>query len=395
MSSGTGSIGNFLANLPHMLISSSQAWPSSVTEPQTPFRPARSLTKRLDQYINNFDMGFERVAKIRAKVLSGNGHMHSFDKTLAYPEQYKSRTVRALIHLSKHMEELAESLADISGLAERLTRNLISSGEKSDMALVIASGVGRVISGQLNFSGMAIHKVAGAGLYAVSSILSIAALGLIKAGWGARRTEPETEHARRKSNFESSTYLIVARRLIDIKESLLGKVLHNTDESGSRRPSIFHRWAIHLSRQKHSVPQHMCCRRKANCNYIWQNLHQYGRVTRSLMHVAYGIFQGINKLLVSYDKHLGAAIGNYLLKKKTGAILGCRLGMTVSVGSAAALSIPLSPFLIGVSTVGAMACGVALLALVLARLNVQLGHDWKGNIQRPGSNQVFGNVTPT
>lgn len=113
------------------------------------------------------------------------------------------------------------------------------------------------------------------------------------------------------------------------------------------------------------------------------------------MHIAYGTFQGINKLLVSYDKHIGVAIGNHLLGKKLGSVLGCRLGMTVSVGAAAAISIPMSPFLVGISTVGAIACGVALLALMLAKLNVQLIHDWKGNIQPPLRNQVFGKVTPT
>ncbi|WP_341236405.1 hypothetical protein [uncultured Limnobacter sp.] len=395
MSSGTGSIDNFPAYLPFMQISSLTASPSQFTQPQAPFRPARSITKRLDQYLNSFDMGFERIAKVRAEVLGGTNRIHSFDRALVYPEQYKSRSIRALIHLAKHTEEMAEGFADISGLAERLTRNLISSGEKSDMALVIASAVGRVISGQLNLGGMAVHKVAGASLYAMSSIFSIAALGMIKAGLGARRTDSELEQARMKSNFDSSAYLIVARKLIAAKELLLDKILERAGEPTNRHRCAIHGWVKYMSRHKSSIPPHMHSRRKGNCNYIWQNLHQYGPVTRSLMHVAYGTFQGINKLLVSYDKHIGVAIGNYLLSKKVGGVLGCRLGMTVSVGSAAAVSVPLSPFIIGISTVGAIACGVALLALTLAKLNVRLTHDWRGNIQRPLGNQVFGRVTPT
>jgi len=79
--------------------------------------------------MNNYDMGFERIAKLRAKVLGGTGDAHMYDRALVVPEQYRSRGLRALIHLAKHTEEMAEGIADISGLAERLTRNLISSGE--------------------------------------------------------------------------------------------------------------------------------------------------------------------------------------------------------------------------------------------------------------------------
>jgi len=79
--------------------------------------------------MNNYDMGFERIAKLRAKILKGTAHAHVCDRSLVVPEQYRSRGLRALIHLAKHSEEMAEGIADLSGLAERLTRNLISSGE--------------------------------------------------------------------------------------------------------------------------------------------------------------------------------------------------------------------------------------------------------------------------
>lgn len=349
----------------------------------------------MDNYVNNYDTGFERIAKLRAKILAKAGHTHEFDRALVLPEQYRSRGLRALIHLAKYTEEIAEGIADISGLAERLTRNLISSGEKPDLALVIASGVGRVISGQLNLAGMAVHKVAGAALYGVSSILSLAALGMIKTGLGTRRIQAEVSHAGTKSHFDSSAYLSVARTMLASKERLLSAILNKIGKREDRRHCVIQRWVKYMSRRQSSVPQHLVSKRRTNCNYIWQNLHQYGPLTRSLMHVAYGTFQGINKLLVSYDKHIGVAIGNKLLGKKIGSVLGCRLGMTASVGTAAAISVPMSPLLVGVSTVGAMACAVALLMLTLAKLNVQLTHDWKGNIQQPVRNQVFGKVTPT
>jgi hypothetical protein len=360
-----------------------------------PVRPARAVTKRLDQYMRNYEWCYERVAKVRAKVLNRTGSAHSFDKTLSFPEQFRNPGIRALIHVAKHLEELAEGVADISGLTERATRNLISSGEKPDIALVIGSAVGRVISGFMSAPGFAVHKTLGAGLYSVSSILSFAALGLIKSGLAEKRSEIEIACALKRSNFESSTYLFAARTLLAGKEKILKTILDKTAASTNRSTSAIQRWARYMSRQQSSIPEYLVSRRKANCNYIWKNLHQYGPITRSLMHTAYGTFQGINKLLGSFDKHLGTAAAKYALGSKLGDILGCRVGMTVAVGVAAVISIPLSPAVVSVSTISAAACGVALLALVLAKLNVQLTSDWKGNIQKPLQRQVLGRVTPT
>lgn len=365
------------------------------TQPEGPVRPTRAVTKRLDNYMRNYDLCYERVAKVRAQVMAKKNNVHSFDSALMLPEQFRNPVVRALIHVAKHLEEMAEGIADISGLCERLTRNLISSGEKSDIALVIASAVGRVLAGQLSFPGIALHKLLGCALYGVSNILSFTALGLIKTGLAARRNEAETLRALGKSNFDSSAYLLTANTLLSAKEQLLSTILDKAGEPSGQRKSAIQKWVRYMSRQQSSTPPNLPSKRKANCNYIWENLHQYGPLTRSLMHIAYGTFQGINKLMVSYDKHAGAAIGNHVLAKKLGSILGCRVGMAFSVGTAAALSVPLSPFVVGVSSIGAMACGVALLALVLAKLNVRLTNDWKGSIQRPYDCQVFGRVTPT
>ncbi|MCE2746429.1 MAG: hypothetical protein LW710_11070 [Burkholderiales bacterium] len=360
-----------------------------------PARPARAFTKRLNHYMRSFDVSYERVAKVRAKVLNRTGHVHSFDRGLSFPEQFRNPGIRALIHAAKHLEEIAEGISDISGLTERVTRNIISSGEKPDIALVIASAVGRILSGFMSAPGFAVHKAIGLGFFGVSTILSMAALGLIKAGLGEKRTEIEIADALKKSNFDSSAYLFIARKLLARKEKMLETILDRTDTSTSKPSSAIQRWAKYMSRKQSSVPAHLVSKRKANCNYIWQNLHQYGPVTRSLMHIAYGTFQGVNKLGGSFDKHLGAAIGRNILRHKLGGILGGRVGMAVGTGMAVAISIPLAPLVVSVSSISAMACSVALLALVLAKLNVQLTNDWEGNIQKPLRRQVLGRVTPT
>ena len=78
-----------------------------------------------------------------------------------------------------------------------------------------------------------------------------------------------------------------------------------------------------------------------------------------------------------------------------GEVLGCRLGLTAAVSLSAAISIPLAPLIVGLSSLGVAACGVALLAICMAKVNVRVSEDWKGNISKPMPRYVFGKVTPT
>lgn len=352
-------------------------------------------TQSLDRYLRSYKMAFDRVANIRKKTFSGSSQVHAFDRTLAQPEQFKSSTLRALIHLSKRVEELAEAVSDISGVTERFTRNLISSGDQADMAQVIGSAVGRIVSSQLYCGGVAIHKVIGTGLYLVTGLISLGVLAYSNSRYVARRSPAEIEFAIQQAQSDTSYYRMAARRLLASKESVIEKLMEKTANSNNTSSQKVHKWAKCMSRKYRAKHAHLASKQQAYCSYIWANLHQYGPVTRSLMHVAQGIFLGINKLGVSFDKHIGAAVGTYLLGKRVGDILGCRIGLTLSVASAAAISVPLAPFIVGISGVGAVACGVAFVAMGLAKMNVVISKDWKGNIQKPTPSQVFGRVTPT
>lgn len=360
------------------------------------FQAFKHFTRRVDTYLDRNEAGFERMARVRKKMLASPRNCHYIDRKLTTPEQYKSPVMRGLVHVCDCMEEIAESCADISGLAERLVRYMISSGDKNDLALVLASAVGRIVAGQLNLLGMAVHKVAGASLYALSSLLSLLTCGLAKTRLGALRSQAELAGLHAEKSQPVRLYEPLANTLLKGKETVLGHLLSKLEQrSGSVMVSAIRQWARHLHRGHSLVSSNDPQRRKGHCSYMWKNLHQYGLVTRGLMHFAYFTFQFINKVLVSYDKHLGTAIGERLLAKKTGSILGCRLGLTAGVGLAAGLSIPMSPLLVGVSTVAAAVCGVALVALLLAKANVHLFQDWKGNVTAVQGDQVFGKVTPT
>lgn len=340
--------------------------------------------KRLEAWLNKQETAYERLHRIRNQVRLSPGVESRFDQLFSDPQRFTNPVLRSLVYVGQYLEELAEACADISGVTERLTRNLISGGEKSDLPMVISSAVGRVISGQFNLLGIAMHKAAGACLYGLSTVASgLALLICLKPAWAAQRTEEEYRAAADNSRIGESLGLSLSREILNSKESLISKALDSSNRHAFPCRQKARKLLKYLSSRHTSDHSSRAWSRKRNASYIWNNLHQYGLVTRSLMRLAHGLFQTINRLSVSIDKHTGTWIGRKILKPCTGEILGCRLGMMLSVGAAAAISIPLSPYLVGIWTVGAAACGVALLAIILAKINVEVSGDWKGDISKP------------
>ncbi len=348
-------------------------------EPQNTKLP---ITRRLDRYLHNYEASYQRMGRVRRQVLEGHvpaqQKPHWVDRTLAHPERYKNPFIRALIHIAKTTEELAEGITDISGMTERFTRNLISSGEKADLALVIGSAVGRVVSGQLSWLGFALHKAVGASLYGVSSLASVAALALSQTKFGTMRDVDPAKKSDKPGLFEKNIYEVTSNRLLAIKHLVVKRFA-----CSSNHHAKLNGWASYMLRNNNTNNEKSATQRRANCNYMWQNLHQYGPITKALMHVAYGVFQGVNKLGVSYDKHCGSLLARKVLSKKMGELMGTRLAMALTVATATALSVPLAPLTVGLSSIGAIACGVALLALLAAKANVKFNFDWDGDISPP------------
>lgn len=322
---------------------------------------------------------YQRVARLRNNMTTAGTKIHSCDQILAQPERFKSRTLRALIHVSRYLEELGESSADISGLCERVTSNLLSSGEKFDVAKICSSGLGRLVGMKMNTLGFAVHKAIGAVAYCTSTIISVGVIAFAKSKYVRLRNPDEIEQAMQKTADDYSAYLLIARKLLNFKHKHLDKLIHKTESSQNPAAIKLCSWARYLSRNHSSTPGGLRSLRKTNSDYMLNNLQEYGPVTRALMQFSYGTFQGVNKLFVSYDKYIGTALGRRFIAKKTGDMLGCRIALTLSIGTAAAISVPMSPFIIGFSAVGAMACSASLAALLLAKLNVALFNDWKGS----------------
>ncbi|HEX4878658.1 MAG TPA: hypothetical protein VFV39_02345 [Limnobacter sp.] len=361
---------------------------------QTPLLPAvgnedrpdkQTITQRLDTYMQRHEMAYERMASVRARCKqSGLGKSTALagtaDQVLSLPEQFRSPLLRGLIGAGKWLEEMAEACSDLSGMLERAIRNASSGGNKADLALVIASGGARAVTGQLSIIGFAPHKAAGAGLYGLAALCSALAVALSKTRMGAKRDEARMRKAMENSTFDNSLYQMVGRKLLHIKQALLGNALSKLGKRQGK-PS---RWArvccLHLSRKHTLGGQEFLRQRSTHCDYMWKNLHQYGWVTRALVHGAYLTFQGINKLLGSYDKYLGDFIGQHMLARYLGNLLGTRVGMTLAVAGAAGISVPMAPLIVGLSTACACACGLALLMLLAAKATVAYGHSWRGDL---------------
>ena len=135
-------------------------------KPEIPVEPTSPVDtnplRRLDRYIDNYEPSFERMAKARNAIRSNDCRVQRFDHILACPERISSKPLRALVYLSKYLEELGEAVTDLSGWIERASRNTLSGGNKNDIAQVLGSGLGRIISGFASTPGIAVHKVAGA-----------------------------------------------------------------------------------------------------------------------------------------------------------------------------------------------------------------------------------------
>ncbi|MCR2747051.1 hypothetical protein [Limnobacter parvus] len=353
---------------------------SAMSESKSKEFAGRGPTRVIGNLCNSYETSYQRMARVRNSASGCTNRQHAYDQILAHPERFKSRTLRGLIHVSRLLEELGENTADISGLTERTTRNIISSGEKFDMAKVMSSALGRVVSAQLSMFGFALHKAVGASFYLLSTTTSIAVIAFASSRYAKLRQPDEMRRAMMNSSNSHSMYLLIARKLLTTKEYQLEKILTHTDGANNPIVDTIRQWTKQLSRNHRAVPEYMVNQRKAHSSYILNNLHQYGPLTRGLMQFSYATFQGVNKLLVSFDKHIGTEIGRRLLAKHHGQMLGCRVALTAAIAASTALSVPMAPLTVGLSMIGAIACGFALVALILAKVNVNMCDDWKGNI---------------
>lgn len=353
-------------------------------KPEIPVEPTSPVDtnplRRLDRYIDNYEPSFERMAKARNAIRSNDCRVQRFDHILACPERISSKPLRALVYLSKYLEELGEAVTDLSGWIERASRNTLSGGNKNDIAQVLGSGLGRIISGFASTPGIAVHKVAGACLLGLSALTGgLAVVGVTALG-AKRRLFTEHRPLNQGGHFETSIYQEIAGATNKAKSKVLNRFMNKLDKAGYSKAHALHKWCRHLSPHHTIHEQSDNWARRTHCNYIWKNLHQYGGVTRALMYSAYGVFQGVNKIMGSYDKYLGAELGNRVIAKKLGNLLGLKIGLCIAAGVAAGLSVPMAPLVVGLSTVCACACAFALVALVTAKMNVQHCHDWRGNL---------------
>lgn len=355
----------------------------------------RSFAQQCSKLVNQREAMQAKITSTRKKIaqplqhedhlkhpqnISFPKHSHWIDRldsVLCQPEQFKYRGMRYIVHAAKHAEEMGETIADLSGMIERLVQNVLSPGKASNTAQILGAGAGRATTMTLTFPGFAVHKALGAGLYALSCGLSAVALLAANTPLGAKRSVEKHQQALKESRFAHSVVRDTSRLLLTGREKTM-RALYN--KAGNRQGSeLLKSVAKRLSRtmgaygpEAHHLHQH-------DTDYIWGHLHQYGPITRALMSSAHLVYTVVNRLGASFDKYLGSSIGRMVFKPMAGRILGHRLGMLVSTCLATYISMLLAPFIVGISATGAMACGLTLLLMQAAKLSSYL-EGWKGDI---------------
>lgn len=367
-------LNNYSAGLPALAVTE---------EKRTGFK-LRGLGQTLEHLSGQHEMVYQRFRRVRAAALESNrqGPLNAWDHTLALPEQFRNSGLRRLIRVSRYLEELGELSSDFSGVTERFTRNLMSDGKTAGIASMVAAGVGRLSVAYLSMFGFALHKAIGASLYLGSSALSALALGISNSRYGTRHGESRFQEKLSASGFDQCLYKKAAHKLAKTKRQLLeGYSQKHQQRLPSGLGKTIHR---QLSGPQIALDNRaMAARRQANPVYMWANLHQYKRRTQVLMQSAHTLFHGVNKLLISYDKHAGALMGNGLARKGAGELFSQRLGMLAGTAIAAGLSVPLGSLYIGTSKLGAIACAASALLLCLAKADVLLFSTWKGDLRPP------------
>ncbi|MCQ8896100.1 hypothetical protein NQT62_06575 [Limnobacter humi] len=286
---------------------------------------------------------------------------------------------------------MGEVCADISTIVERLVRKTLSNGRNSDLAAVIGSGMGRLVTSHMNVMGLSVNKSAGAVLYGLSALMSMLALALSSRSGSNDPTALTPDASARQPQPDQglgwSAQHRVSRYLENQKEHLLDRA-RNSRHLVLKRLASRVEWQISRHKRIEGDALPAVCR-QSHCDYMWNNLHQYGVCTRVLMVTGHTLFQITNRLFISWDKYAARLLNQTVLKRFTGELLGHRLSSCLMYAASAGLSIPASQLIVGLSTLGAAVCAATLVCFLMAKLAVALG-DWKGNLQpTPKRRPVF------
>lgn len=276
-----------------------------------------------------------------------------WDGVLCRPEAVSSSVIRNLISLSRRLEELGEISADMSGFVEKYTFKILGGNESFGFKKLVASAIARSISSLARIGPLNAFKLVGCGLFALSVVASATALALN--GGGLRQTQANRLGRPSKSRI--------------IKKSLQKRTaewLTRNISGVSRNP---------ITRLNRSLD----C---ASLECLMQNRKRQSPIVQALLTASLISFKVINKLFVSWDKHI-AFHSAKLISPYMGNLLSTRITLCVFSGVAAAMTIVLDPINLSLSLIGIAACGVAALMAATALA-----------IAKNQTNQVLGRVTP-
>lgn len=279
-----------------------------------------------------------------------------WDGVLCRPETVTNPLTRYLISASRRLEELGEISADMSGFVEKYIFKILGGNESFGFKKIVASAVARSISSLARIGPLNAFKIVGCGLFGLSLLTS--AMAIAFNGGGLRQHQANRIGRPSKSRI--------------IKHSM------------QKRTADWLKNHNRLARPTAAISR--CGNRLnfASLDELVRTQKSHPPLVQGLLNASLLSFKVVNKLFVSWDKHLAYHCAK-TLTPYVGSLIGTRLTLCLFSGVAASLTIALDPLNLSISLIGIAACGVAAL-LAAAALTIAK--------RQQHQNQVLGRVTP-
>lgn len=340
---------------------------------------AREILGYLHNLPDKYQNSQKRFADLRKRSWDKPLEVHRFDRILARPESSSWKSVRTLIILANHCEVAGEFSADMSQAFDKIIRNTLSNGQESDLVRIGSSVLAKYLARMVSAATFGLPKLVGAGLYGLSSLLSISALMLSK----LEKPEDYPEVKRSKKLFVEHTPV---SRMENKIQGAKGRMLERVYRWAERTPSPYLRGPLKATtRQLHrrQLGNPPLCSRTSGAGYMFKHMHQYRGRTVLLLKLSKLSFNVANKLLTSLDKYAAHVICTKILANFTGRLLGMRMALMLTCTLAFLFSLFAKPAVLIIIQIGMIAALIAAVLLIAAKMDVLLFGSWRGDLAAP------------
>ncbi|MDH4395835.1 MAG: hypothetical protein QE278_09170 [Limnobacter sp.] len=319
----------------------------------------------------------KRFLEIRTRSWEDADRAHCFDKLLSRPESSSWKSIRVLVVAARNCEVAGEFFADMSHAFDKITRNTLSSGQDTDFVRMGSAVLAKYVARLISTSTLGAPKLLGALFFGLSCLFSAGALGLRQIE--KRENYPDPIRLNPLLIENTPIHELEIRSQKD-KNKLVNKLYAWGEKT---------KWPVargmikSTGRFLHRTELGQPCLRSqvGNAGYMFKNTHQYTTRTRLLLKLSKLCFNVSNKLLASPDKYVAYVVGTHILGKYVGELLGNRIAFAVTSTAAFLITFFATPVWVAVLHVAAVAALISALLLICAKIDVSVGHGWRGDLK--------------